>query len=243
MDCEQACITNHIMNITTVTVEKLFELGILAANDGGSLVAILNVSWKGLVTLLQLAKGKLPVKVKIADIIVTLISLVNGSLKCAAEAWFSSSKETVSVTEARRIFVPIKFYLINAVKISSLYPCQAYMVYRELTLCVLMISTFKLLVSHEKLMKNVCEVMAELLEKTSLDLLSSLLNSTDVKQEFKYELLGCLFFDDCWSDVVNKNPVSKCRMTSMDEIFSVSCEAMPRSRVLLLGQVALFPVS
>ncbi|XWS09092.1 hypothetical protein CRYUN_Cryun40dG0056600 [Craigia yunnanensis] len=141
MDCEQACITNHIMYVTTVTVEKLFELGILAANDGGSLVAILNVSWKGLVTLLQLAKGKLPVKVKVADIIVSLISLVNSFLKCAAEVWSSSLKETVSVTEA---------------------------------------------------------------------------------------------------NVVNENPVSKCRMTSMDEIFSVSCEAMPRSRVLLLGQVALF---
>ncbi|XP_022722239.1 uncharacterized protein LOC111279560 [Durio zibethinus] len=240
MDCEQACIKNHFMNITTVTVEKLFELGILAANDGGSLVAILNVSWKGLVTLLQLAKGKLPVKVKVADIIVTLISLINGSLKCAAEAWSSSQKETVSINEARRIFVPIKFYLINAVKLASLYPCQAYLVYRDLALCVLTISTFKLLVSHEKLLKNVSEVMAELLEKTSLDLLSSLLNSNDVKQEFKYELLDWLFFDDCRSDAVNENPVSKRSMTSMDEIFSVSYEAMPRSRVLLLGQVALF---
>ncbi|XVF38081.1 hypothetical protein REPUB_Repub20aG0067100 [Reevesia pubescens] len=240
MNCEQACITNHITNITTVTVEKLFELGILAANGGGSFVSILNVSWKGVVTLLQLAKGKLPVKVNVADIIVTLISLVNGSLKCAAEAWSSSLKDTVSVTEARRIFVPIKFYLINAVKISSLYPCQAYMVYRDLVLCSLMISAFKLLVSHEKLMKNVSEVMAELLEKTSLDLLSSLLNSTDVKQELKYELLDWLFFDDCLSDAVHENPVSKCSMTSMEEIFSVSCEAMPRSRVLLFGQVALF---
>ncbi|GMJ08269.1 FIDGETIN-LIKE-1 INTERACTING PROTEIN [Hibiscus trionum] len=238
MECKQTCIMNHVMNITTITVEKLFELGILAANDGGSLVTILNVSWKGLVTLLQLSKGKLPLKVKVSDIVVTLISLANGSLKCAAESW-SSPKETVSVTEARRIFVPIKFYLINAVKISSLYPCQAHTVYRDLALCVLLISTFKLLVSNEKLMKDVSEVMAELLEKTSLDLLSSLLNSTDVKQEYKYELVDWLFFDDCWSDV-NENPISKCRMTSLDEIFSVNCDTMPRSKVLVLGQVAIF---
>ncbi|MBA0614887.1 hypothetical protein Godav_015118 [Gossypium davidsonii] len=239
MECEQACIMNHVMNITTVTVEKLFELGILAANDGGSLVTILNVSWKGLVNLLHLSKGKLPLKVKVADIVVTLISLVNGSLKCAAESWLSP-KETISVIEARRIFVPIKFYLINAVKISSLYPCQAYTVYRHLALCVLMISTFKLSVSNEKLMKNVSEVMAELLEKTSLDLLSSLLNSTDVKQEQKYELVNWLFFDDCWSDAVKENQVSKCRLTSLDEIFSVSCETLPKSSVLVLGQVATF---
>ncbi|TYH52983.1 hypothetical protein ES332_D09G066600v1 [Gossypium tomentosum] len=239
MECEQACIMNHVMNITTVTVEKLFELGILAANDGGSLVTILNVSWKGLVNLLHLSKGKLPLKVKVADIVVTLISLVNGSLKCAAESWLYP-KETISVIEARRIFVPIKFYLINAVKISSLYPCQAYTVYRHLALCVLMISTFKLSVSNEKLMKNVSEVMAELLEKTSLDLLSSLLNSTDVKQEQKYELVNWLFFDDCWSDAVKENQVSKCRLTSLDEIFSVSCETLPKSSVLVLGQVATF---
>ncbi|KAK8508459.1 hypothetical protein V6N13_093306 [Hibiscus sabdariffa] len=237
-ECKQTCIMNHVMNITTITVEKLFELGILAANDGGSLVTILNVSWKGLVTLLQLSKGKLPLKVNVADIVVTLISLANGSLKCAAESW-STPKETVSVTEARRVFVPIKFYLINAVKISSLYPCQAYTVYRDLALCVLMISTFKLLVSNEELMKDVSEVMAELLEKTSLDLLSSLLNSTDVKQEYKYELVDWLFFDDCWSDV-NDNTFSKYRMTSLDEVFSVNCDTMPRSKVLLLGQVAIF---
>ncbi|KAE8724898.1 Plant self-incompatibility protein S1 family [Hibiscus syriacus] len=194
----------------SVTLEKLFELGVLAANDGGSLVTILNVSWKGLVTLLQLSKGKLPLKVKVADIVVTLISLVNGSLKCAAESW-SSPKEMVST----------------------------YTVYRDLALCVLMISTFKLLVSNEKLMKDVSEVMAELLDKTSLDLLSSLLNSTDVKQEYKYELVDWLFFDNCWSDA-NENPISKCRMTSLDEIFSVNCETMPRSKVLVLGQVSIF---
>ncbi|XP_039020868.1 uncharacterized protein LOC120152815 [Hibiscus syriacus] len=238
MECKQACSMNHVINIITVTLEKLFEFGILAANDGGSLVTILNVSWKGLVTLLQLSKGKLPLKVKVAEIVLTLISLVNDSLKCAAESW-SSPKEIISVTEARRIFVPIKFYLINAVKISSLYPCQAYTVYRDLALCVLMISTFKLLVGNEKLMKDVSEVIAELLEKTSLDLLSSLLNSTDVKQEYKYELVDWLFFDNFWSDV-NENPISKCRMTSLDEIFAVNCETMPRSKVLVLGQVAIF---
>ena len=48
----------------------------------------------------------------------------------------------------------------------------------------------------------------------------------DVKQELKYEFLDWLFFDDFWSDAVNRNPVSKC--------------SIPRSRVLLLGQVALF---
>ncbi|GKU98581.1 hypothetical protein SLEP1_g11567 [Rubroshorea leprosula] len=98
INCQKVCI----INITMVTIEKLFELGILAANDGGSLVTILNVSWKGVVTLLQLGKGKLSWKGKVAEIIKTLISLVNESLKCAAELWSSSLKDTVSVAEARR---------------------------------------------------------------------------------------------------------------------------------------------
>ncbi|GLT56408.1 hypothetical protein SLA2020_294510 [Shorea laevis] len=236
INCQKVCI----INITMVTIEKLFELGILAANDGGSLVTILNVSWKGVVTLLQLGKGKLSWKGKVAEIIKTLISLVNESLKCAAELWSSSLKDTVSVAEARRTCIPVKFYLINAVKICSLYPCQGFQVFRDLALSVLTISAFKLLLSNEKLLKNASEMVAELLEKTSFDLLSSLLNSGDVKQEQKYGLVDFLFIDDSCLDSVNGDPVKNCMATSMDEIFSVNLAAMSKVRVLLPSRVALF---
>ncbi|KAI5595714.1 hypothetical protein BDE02_03G159100 [Populus trichocarpa] len=239
-DSERANIMNHVTNITKCTTEKLCELGILAANDGGSLVTILNVSWKGVITLLQQGKRVLREMLSVQDIILTLISLVNEPLRCAAGAWSSLLKETISLTEARRTFLPSKFYLTNAVKISSLYPCQAYLVYKEVTLCVIMISSFRILLSYEKLLNTASEVLSELLEKTSIDLLNSLLNSAEVKQELKFELLDWLFNDDFCSNSMHGDSSSLYHMTSMVEIFSVSCEAMSEKRLLLLGRIALF---
>ncbi|KAF9686216.1 hypothetical protein SADUNF_Sadunf03G0135600 [Salix dunnii] len=239
-DSERANIMNHVTNITKRTTEKLCELGVLAANDGGSLVTILNVSWKGVIALLQQGKRVLREMLSVQDIILTLISLVNEPLRCAAGAWSSSLEETISLTEARRTFLPSKFYLINAVKISSLYPCQAYLVYKEVTLCVLKISSFRILLSYEKLLNTASEVLSELLEKSSIDLLISLLNSDEVKQELKFELLDWLFSDDFCSDFMHGDSSSFYHMTSMVEIFSVSCEAMSEARLLLLGRTALF---
>ncbi|XP_011020704.1 PREDICTED: uncharacterized protein LOC105122981 isoform X3 [Populus euphratica] len=239
-DSERVNLMNHVTNITKCTTEKLCELGILAANDGGSLVTILNVSWKGVITLLQQGKRVLREILSVQDIILTLISLVNEPLRCAAGAWSSLLKETISLTEARRTFLPSKFYLTNAMKISSLYPCQAYLVYKEVTLCVVMISSFRISLSCEKLLNKASEVLSELLEKTSIDLLNSLLNSAEVKQELKFELLDWLFSDDFCSNSTHGDSSSSYHMTSMVEIFSVSCEAMSEARLLLLGRIALF---
>lgn len=234
------CQIVHIMNITMVTIEKLFELSILAANGGGSLVTILNVSLKAVVTLLQLGKGKLPWKGKVSEIVKSLIVLVNGSLKFAAELWSAPQKDTVSVAEARRTFLPVKFYLINAAKICSLYPCEAFRVFMDILLCILTISVLKLSLSNENHLKNASEVMAELLEKTSLDLLRPLLNSPDLTLEQKNGLLDMLFNDNSCIDSINREQVSKSLTISVDEIFSVTCAAMSKARVLSTGRVALF---
>src|SRR5262249_20274490 len=147
--------------------------------------------------------------------------------RCAAEAWSSSLTDSISITEARRTFLPVKFYLINAVKISSLYPCQAYLVYREVALCVLSISTFKIILNYEKLLNTASEVFSELLEKTYMDLLISLLNSAEVTQELKFELLDWLFADE-YSSSTTPGHSSNCHINSMAEIFSISCEDMTR---------------
>ncbi|KAL8151354.1 LOW QUALITY PROTEIN: hypothetical protein V2J09_021162 [Rumex salicifolius] len=98
----------HVTNITKYTIETLCDLGVFAANSGGSLVAILNLSWKGVVSLLQLGKGTLAGKVNVAGIISSLISLVNQSFKLAAESW-CSLEEITSVSEAKRAFLPDKW--------------------------------------------------------------------------------------------------------------------------------------
>lgn len=99
MDTEGAGDINYVANMAKHTVEKLCELGTIAASGGGTLVSILNVSWKGVVTLLQIGKAALEVNFNVADIIFTLISLANESLRCAAENW-SLLKESISQAEA-----------------------------------------------------------------------------------------------------------------------------------------------
>ena len=238
-DYEEAKSTKHVSNIIKCIIGKMCEFGILAANDGGTLVTILNLSWKGVVTLLQLGKGALAANVNVPDIILTLISLASESLRRAAEAW-SSRTEAISVAEAKRTFLPVKFYLINAVRISSQYPCQAFSVYREIILCVLMISTFGFSLSIEKHLKTASEVLAELLEPTYVHLLNSLLNSAQVKEELKFQILDWLFIDECNSSSSVVDPTHSYRAKSMETIFTVSCEAMTSSRILLLSRVALF---
>ncbi|KAI4338178.1 hypothetical protein L6164_016522 [Bauhinia variegata] len=207
---------DYVINITNCAIEKLSQIGVIAANNGGNLVNILNVSWKGVVSLLQSGSGNLAEKVKIANVVVTLLTLVTEHLKCAAEAWCSSQKETISIPEAKRIFVPVKFFLINAVKICSFYPCQAYAIYREIILCVLMVSTFRIELNKKIPLKSACTVITELLEQTSLDLVISLLNSDKVKLEQKLEVLECLFTNEVNSHSSVDNPtVGVCSLTTV----------------------------
>ncbi|KAL3634412.1 hypothetical protein CASFOL_021466 [Castilleja foliolosa] len=218
---------DHVIQITNCAIENLCVLGTVAANDGGSLVSLLNLSWKGVVSLLQFGKGALAAKVNIKGIIMNLISLSSESLRCAAETWSSSMKEKISVAEAKRIFLPVKFYLINAVRIISQYQTQAVCLYKEIVVCVVMILAFRISLSTVEHLKPASEVLAEILEPTSLHLLNSLLNSAQVKQENKCQILDWLFSNG--SDI-----------TSSDLIFSASSDSVNKEKMFALGRVALF---
>ncbi|XP_023731806.1 uncharacterized protein LOC111879570 [Lactuca sativa] len=221
---------NHIINITESTIQNLVDLGVVAANAGGNLVTVLNISWKGVVTLLQLCKGTLELKMNISDIILSLISLAKGSLTHAAQTW-SCLMEPVSMSEAKRIFIPAKFYLINAARIISHYPSQAFLIFKDITLCIITILTFKIFLCKEEFLKSASEALGELLEPTSIHLLNSLLNSSQLKQEHKHQILDFLF-----TDINTSSFVSSDQSTTMDSIFSLTFGSKP----LLIGQVFLF---
>ncbi|KAL6971141.1 hypothetical protein U1Q18_030821 [Sarracenia purpurea var. burkii] len=231
---------NHVVNVAKCAVKQLCELGVLAANGGGSLVAMLNLSWKGVVTLLQLGNGTFAIKFNVEDILLTLVSLSNESLRFAAETWSSLLTETVSVSEAKRIFLPVKFYLINAVRISSQCPRQAFSVYEDITLCVMMISTFRILLSKEELLKSASEVLVELLEPISFHLLNSLLNSTQLNQDDKFLILDWLFPDENDLNFLPGDPSNGHKTTKMDAIFSLGIDNIRGARILLLGRVSVF---
>ncbi|CAJ1976571.1 unnamed protein product [Sphenostylis stenocarpa] len=231
---------DHVICITKCAIEKLSQIGVFAATDGGNSVNILNVSWKGVVSLLQVGGGHFT-EVNVANIVLTLLALITGPLKCAAQAWSSSLNEAISVTEAKRIFVPVKFYLINALKICLMYPHQAYTVYKEITLCVLKITCFWIFLSNENLLKCASVVITELLEETTLDLLLSLINSQKLKLEQKLEVLEWLFMNKGDSHSVLDCPtLSDCNLEWVNDIFCNSCESMNRAKILILGRVVLF---
>ncbi|KAL9237746.1 hypothetical protein vseg_012259 [Gypsophila vaccaria] len=231
---------NHVTNLIKHTIEKLSELGILAANSGGSLVTILNLSWKGVTSLLQLGGSTLSEKVNVREVILVLISLAIDSLRCAAETWYSLGDQTLSATEAKRAFIPIKFYLVNAVKICSQYPRQAFAVYREVTRCIVLLATLRCTFSAEMNLKNVCEALEELLKPTSLHLLKSLLNSSQLGDSQKVEILDWLFSIERHLLWDSSNQITDFQNCSLDELFSVNCEAMSTVRTFLLGRVVLF---
>ncbi|KAK6929636.1 Protein of unknown function DUF4487 [Dillenia turbinata] len=237
MECEETTKIDHVICIIKYTIERFCDLGSLAAKDGGNLVTILNASWKGVVSLLQLGKGALASKTNVDDIILTLVSLARETLRCASDAW-SSLVESITVTDARRAFLPVRFYLINAVRISRQYPCQAFSVYKEITRFVLMIFSLKILLSKESFLKDASEVLAEQLEPTSFQLIESVLNSALLKQELKVEVLDWLF-DEGYpsSDCEDQRSEST---TLASDVFLVTCDAVPWARIFLLPRIALF---
>ncbi|KAL1188786.1 hypothetical protein V5N11_021949 [Cardamine amara subsp. amara] len=227
----------NLVSIITLGVKSLSELGMLAARDGGNLVTILNTSWKGVITLLQIDKQTLVSKVDVGEIILKLISLIKESLRSAAEVWSCSVKENISATDARRVFLPVKFYLINAVKVVALFPSQASMVFKEIALCILMISALKVSLSQQTHGKSASEVMTDLLEKTTLDLVSALMNPAEISQEIRLKFLDSLFLDE---QNCKKQSHDSQIETSLVDILSLSVESATGARVLLLARVVLF---
>lgn len=240
MDTEPPVDTLHMVSINKCAIGKLCEIGVLMADCGGSLASILNVSWRGVVTLLHLGKGSLELEVAITDIVVTLISLANDLMKCAALEWSLSLEECVSLSVARRTFIHVKFYLVNAVKISSLYPIQAYQVYKEVARCTVLISNLRILFAKEDRLKIACELSTELLDQTCINLLCSLLNSNDLEQEMKLKVLNFLFPTECHSESAEVNVGGNYCADIIHELFSVNCESMSGTRLLLNGRVLLF---
>ncbi|CAN6460546.1 unnamed protein product [Victoria cruziana] len=240
--CEREENVVHVLKIMSCTIEELYELGIIAATGGGSLVTILNLSWKGVVVLLQPSKQILTNKINVNDIVISLISLATESLRCAAEAWVSVENVSPVAGEVKRAFIPIKFYLINAVRISSTYPSQTFRIHKEISLCVLKFSTLELNFCKEMHLKAVSEAMTEYLEPTFFLLLHTLLNSAEVECSCKYQLLDWLFPDGTYSRCFNSDEspgFTTQGKNFIDEIFSLNCEGKPRVTILLLGRIAI----
>ncbi|KAH9324088.1 hypothetical protein KI387_004266, partial [Taxus chinensis] len=243
-------VSAHIVGIASCTIENLYELGILAATGGGNLITILNISWKGVVSLLQLEIGKevMASKVNISNIILTLLSLATDSLKLSAELWLLQSTDgktllhTVTDIEAKRSCIPIKFYLINAVRISSGYPSQAFKVCGDIISCVLKISALRFVLSCQDRLRAASEALAEFLEPTSFLFLCSLLSSGEAGLDLKLHVLDTLFPNDSkvYSASLEENvDAIQGEEIITHELFSSNSENSSCSGILMLGRVAV----
>ncbi|CAN6876920.1 unnamed protein product, partial [Brassica oleracea] len=103
---EEGNTVSNLVSIITLGVTSLCELGMLNITFVPNIpLSLINTSWKGVITLLQIDKQTLASKVDVGEIILKLITLIKESLRLAAEAWSCSGKETISATEARRVFL------------------------------------------------------------------------------------------------------------------------------------------
>ncbi|XP_042373068.1 uncharacterized protein LOC121967104 isoform X2 [Zingiber officinale] len=238
---EELDIASHVIDMVVSTIKYLYDLGLFAASGGGSLVTLLNVSWKGVVSLLQLAKGYLSGKIDVADIILNLVSMAIESLRCAAEAWSLTLNEKIASADAKRTFLPIKFYLINAVRISSDYPHEALAVHRDLISCSLLILSLGISFSKDAKFRAASETLAEFLEPTSLLLLHTLLNTSNIKLESRLLILDALFCaeNDPTSTSV-EDVYSSARSDMLGSIFLVNCDNIFTAEAVKIGRLVLF---
>ncbi|XP_047083568.1 uncharacterized protein LOC124694647 [Lolium rigidum] len=235
-------LTSNVTRITTCTIQTLCKIGTYAASSGGSQVALLNVSWKGVVSLLQLGKGSIEVKVSVSDIISTLISLVIESLRVAADTWCRSLQEVLGISEAKRAFLPIKFFLINAVRICTVYPAEALAIYRDIIRCTLVVSSSSILFSKDPLLKAANEALVELLEPSSLLLLDTLMKSSEVRLESKCQLVQYLLENEEANDPaqMGQDGQREMNLASLGCIFSVDPDVDNRNRALLPAELIVF---
>ncbi|RCV46584.1 hypothetical protein SETIT_9G542800v2 [Setaria italica] len=212
-------LASDVTRITSSTIQTLCKLGTYAASSGGSQVTLLNVSWKGVVSLLQ-----------------------NESLRVAAETWCTPLPEAIGTSEARRAFLPIKFFLINAVRICSAYPSEAMIIHKNIIRCALVITSASILFSKKPQLKAANEALVELLEPTLFVLLDTLMKSSEVTPDSKCQL-ACYFFENeeaNSSDHMRQANQIEINLASLDCIFSTDSDVDHRNRALLPAELVVF---
>lgn len=234
-------LASAVITIASSTIQTLCQLGTYAASSGGSQVALLNVSWKGVVSLLQSGKGMIEEKVNVRGIILTLLSVSIESLRVAAETW-CTPVEAIGTSETRRAFLPIKFFLINAVRICSAYPSEAMAIHKNIIRCALVITSTGILFSKKPQLKAANEALVELLDPTLFALLDTLMKSSEVTTESKCQLVHYFLANEEASSLDHMEQANQreINLPSVDCIFSTDSGVDHRNRALLPAELIVF---
>ncbi|XP_015690770.1 uncharacterized protein LOC102707106 [Oryza brachyantha] len=234
-------LVSNVAQITACTIQSLCKIGTYAASSGGSQVILLNISWKGIISLLQLGKGTIEGKVNVREIILIPISIAIESLRIATETWCVPLQEVLGTTEARRAFLPIKYFLMNAVRICSIYPSEAMAIYKNIIRCALVISYSSILFCRNPQLKAASELVFELLEPSSFLLLDTLMKSPEVSPESKCQLVEYLLEKVETNNPENTGQVDhRMNFASLGCIFSVDSDGDNINRALLPAEFTVF---
>uniref|UniRef100_K3XF10 Uncharacterized protein n=1 Tax=Setaria italica TaxID=4555 RepID=K3XF10_SETIT len=221
-------LASDVTRITLSTIQTLCKLGTYAASSGGSQVTLLNVSWKGVVSLLQSGKGMIEEKINVREIILTLLSLSIKSLRVAAETWCMPLPEAI-------------VFLINAVRICSAYPSESMIIHKNIIRCALVITSASILLSKKPQLKAANEALVELLEPTLFVLLDTLMKSSEVTPDSKCQLARYFFENEeaNSSDHMRQANQIEINLASLDCIFSTDSDVDHRNRALLPAELVL----
>jgi hypothetical protein len=174
---------------------KMFvDLGCFAMENGKDWVGFLNIVWKGVIALIQTTIGREAFSnlIDVEQVVVAVIRCTVDSLETVAEACkplLTGKCDGSEVAEFKRLCIPVKFFLINAVRIATSYPNQAAAVFREIGACGCKIAAFGHELSKHLSLRVAAEVFAETVEPSLYILLHTLLNSSELAFSYKRLIL------------------------------------------------------
>jgi hypothetical protein len=173
---------------------KMFvDLGCFAMENGKDWVGFLNIAWKSVIALIQTTIGReaLSNLIDVEQVIVAVIHCTVDSLETVAETCklLTGKCDGSEVAEFKRLCIPVKFFLINAVRIATSYPNQAAAVFREIGACGCKIAAFGHELSKHVSLRFAAEVFAETVEPSLYILLHTLLNSSELAFSYKRLIL------------------------------------------------------
>ncbi|KAI5071648.1 hypothetical protein GOP47_0013899 [Adiantum capillus-veneris] len=215
-------ITLERAHIIWYGVSAVMDIGKFSARNGRDWVGMLNVAWKGVTALLQTMTRK-DVISRILDIqliINTMIGCMKESLKNAAESWNAVVQEkddNVNVAELKRLCIPVKFFLINVIRVVTHYPYQAVDAFNDIVESALRIISLRLEISECPRLKFVAEAIVEILEPSLFILFCTLLNSSELEFQVKLQLLNGLFGTNNEEGFILSNNVDKRELDKVNE--------------------------
>ncbi|GBG93250.1 hypothetical protein CBR_g61877 [Chara braunii] len=138
------------VRVVATTCYALFEMATASSRQKSLNFAIANLTWKGLVSLLQDREGRAVIAqvVDIPEIINTLISLMVEAFQTALRAWIAENQQAKAdsgnpddqqqqrkqacggptekdLERSKKRCIPIKFFLLNLMRICCTYPSEA----------------------------------------------------------------------------------------------------------------------